>query len=243
MVTNLSVMKSKQELRREIWRRLEREKAARFPGAEGRIPNFVGAEKAARRAAELPIWKQARVLKCNPDAPQLPVRKLALEEGKKIYMAVPRLRESRCFVELDPGWLKALPREAASIRGAFRFGRQVTLEEMQPIDLVVAGSVAVNRLGARIGKGGGYSDLEFGLARQRKLLTEKTPVLTTVHPLQLVEEEIPVLPHDIPVDYIILPEEIIETNTRLPKPQGIYWEFLDEEKIQAIPVLVELRGR
>ena len=34
--------------------RLERERAARFPGTRGRIPNFRGAEAAASRLASLP---------------------------------------------------------------------------------------------------------------------------------------------------------------------------------------------
>lgn len=38
---------SKPELREHTWRLLEIHRAARFPGAKGRIPNFVGAERAA----------------------------------------------------------------------------------------------------------------------------------------------------------------------------------------------------
>ena len=56
-------------------------------------------------------------------------------------------------------------REAATIGGAARLGEAVGPEALGRIDLVVAGSVAVNRRGARVGKGGGYSDLEFALAR------------------------------------------------------------------------------
>ena len=33
------------------------------------------------------------------------------------------------------------------------------VEEVEPLDLVVCGTVAVNRTGIRVGKGGGYSDL------------------------------------------------------------------------------------
>jgi len=141
----------------------------RFPGARGRIPNFVGAERAADRLRELDVWKRAAVLKCNPDSPQRPVRLRALKEGKIVYMAVPRLRQSECFIELDPSRLGRQIGQASSIEGAFRFGRSVRPERMKEIDLIVCGTVAVNREGARIGKGGGYSDIEYGLAREAKL--------------------------------------------------------------------------
>ncbi|MBI5628854.1 MAG: 5-formyltetrahydrofolate cyclo-ligase, partial [Candidatus Rokubacteria bacterium] len=61
---------SKQDVREATWRLLEVHRAARFPGAKGRIPNFVGAERAALALASLGAWKRARVIKVNPDAPQ-----------------------------------------------------------------------------------------------------------------------------------------------------------------------------
>jgi hypothetical protein len=36
-------------------------KVARFPGAEGRIPNFTGAEAAAERLRRLPVWTAADI--------------------------------------------------------------------------------------------------------------------------------------------------------------------------------------
>jgi len=48
--------------------------------------------------------------------------------------------------------------------------------------------------------------------------------------------------HDLPVDFIITPEEVIVTRPRFPKPQGIYWEILEEEKLKSIPVLTRLRS-
>jgi 5-formyltetrahydrofolate cyclo-ligase len=138
-----------------------------------------------------------------PDSPQRPVRLRALKEGKMVYMAVPRLRELECFIELDPSRLRRNIKQAASIEGAFRFGRSVLPDNMMEIDLIVCGTVAVNLDGARIGKGGGYSDLEYGLARHVGLV-RKTPVVTTVHDLQVLDEKVPVLVHDIPVDVISL---------------------------------------
>lgn len=234
---------SKPELREHSWRLLEIHRAARFPGAKGRIPNFVGAERAALALQALPIWRRARVIKVNPDAPQIPVRRMALREGKTVYMAVPKLREEKCFIELDPAQLGKNLARAATIKGAARFGRAVRVSEVRRVDLIVCGSVAVNGEGARVGKGGGYSDLEFGLLREAGIVSDRTPILTTVHPLQIVASQVPMLPHDIPVDWIVTPEGALRCGARHPKPRGIYWECLAEEKIASIPVLSGLHGR
>ncbi len=109
------------------------------------------------------------------------------------------------------------------------------------IDLVVAGSVAVNRRGARVGKGGGYSDLEWALARQVDAVGETTPVLTTVHELQVVDDDIPMTDHDVPVDLIVTPERVIRPPRRRPKPRGIRWQALSQEQMAAMPPLRALR--
>ena len=70
------------------------------------------------------------------------------------------------FSRVAPARLRGQFREASTIRGAFRLGRPVSPEKMDPIDLIVAGSVAVTKEGARVGKGGGYSDLEYAMGRE-----------------------------------------------------------------------------
>ena len=231
-----SVADAKQVVRDRVWTALERERVARFPGARGRIPNFKGAEAAARRLAARPEWERASTLKANPDAPQLPVRVQALADRKLVYMAVPRLRDAKPFFLLDPKRLRLDPRDAASIKGASVAGKPVRLEQVGHVDLIVCGSVAVNRKGARIGKGGGYSDLELALLVERGLVDDATPIATTVHPLQLLDEELPETVHDFRVDLIVTPDEVIRTR-RARRPPGIVWGELDAAKEAAIPVL------
>jgi len=233
-------MDGKQAIRERVWARLEKERVARFPGARGRIPNFVGAERAAERLAGLDQWRAARTVKANPDAPQLPVRALALSEGRTLYMAVPRLRDPKPFILLDPRKLTGPPRSNASIRGASKAGRPVSIRRMRPIDLVVCGSVAVNGKGVRIGKVGGYSDLEFALLTEAGLLGDRTVVATTVHPLQVLDEDLPETQHDFRVDLIVTPEEVIRPGPRR-RGGGILWEDLDERRIEEIPILRTLR--
>jgi 5-formyltetrahydrofolate cyclo-ligase len=230
-------MTVKTEVRDAIWQLLAQEGVVRFPGAQGRIPNFVGAEKAAKLLSELNVWRKAQVIKVNPDAPQLPVRRAALADGKVLYMAVPRLRTEKCFIELDPQKLGSRVLLAASIKGAVKYGRPVSPREMRPVDMVVCGSVAVGRDGARVGKGGGYSDLEYGLLREENRVRELTPIVTTVHRLQIILHKIPMFPHDIPVDFFITPTEVIATRSVYPRPRGIYWDLLRVVKINTIPIL------
>jgi 5-formyltetrahydrofolate cyclo-ligase len=234
---------TKEEIREAIWEKMTKRKVARFPGAAGRIPNFIGAEAAAARLGEIPAWREARVNKANPDAPQRSVRHRALKEGKRVYMAVPRLRTLKCFLELNPEKLGKKIYAASSIKGAAILGKPVTVDEMPPVDLIVCGSVAVSRGGGRIGKGGGYSDLEYGLAKEAGILSDRTVTLTTVHSAQIVSDPLPLVPHDFPLDYIVTPEETIRCGAIYPGPRGIYWEDLSGARLSEIPFLAALRGR
>jgi 5-formyltetrahydrofolate cyclo-ligase len=223
---------------------MDREGVSRFPGAEGRIPNFAGAKLAAQRLAGHRLWKRARVIKANPDSPQTHVRRLALAEGKTLVMAVPRLREQHPFRVLDPRKLSAKQvREAATIKGALRHGKVVAVEEIPEIDFVLCGSVAVNLSGARVGKGGGFSDLEYGLLAEAGKVDARTPIVTTVHPLQLVPQRLEMLAHDIPVDVVITPEAPMPLTRAYPRPRGVDPDALTPEKIAEVPVLQRLFGR
>jgi len=151
-------------------------------------------------------------------------------------MAVRRLAAERPFVAIDPSRLSGRPGAAASIRGALRIGRPIAIERMRPIDLVVCGTVAVNQKGVRIGKGGGYSDLEFGLLVEAGLVGSSTILVTTVHDAQVVDDDLPETRHDFRVDLVVTPTRVIRI-ARRRRPPGILWDHLDEQKIRAIPVL------
>jgi 5-formyltetrahydrofolate cyclo-ligase len=228
----VGAVEAKQRVRERIWRTLESEGAARFPGARGRIPNFRGAEAAAARLAELPEWKAASVVKSNPDAPQLPVRRRARRDGKTLYMAVPRLAEDKPFLRVagDP-----------TIKKALSEGAPAGVEDLGHVDLIVCGTVAVNHTGVRVGKGGGYSDLELGLLTEAGLVDDATVIVTTVHPLQLLAEELPETAHDFRVDIVVTPDDVVRTHGRRRSP-GVLWEHLDDETIESIPVLAARRA-
>lgn len=238
------LLAAKAELRDEIWAGLRAAGANRFPAPEGRIPNFVGAEAAAERLRATGVWQAAGTLKANPDSPQWPVRQRALEDGKLLFMAVPRLAGPEPFFLLDPDHLAGSAREASSIKGASKSARPIGLHELQPVDLVVAGTVAAGLDGARLGKGGGFSDLEFAVASEAGLIGPDTVVVTTVHEAQVLPAgQIPTADHDVRLDLIVTPERVIEIPRRKRRPPAsVRWEELTDEKIAAIPLLTRLRA-
>jgi 5-formyltetrahydrofolate cyclo-ligase len=234
----------KDVIRQSVWSTLE-ETGAGLGSVWSHIPNFVGADKAAARLAELPIWQRARVVKANPDSAQIPARLRALLDGKLLYTPVPELRDDFPFLLLDPAKLKQQGvsfEDVAPIKGALQFGQPVRFNEMQPIDLVITGCVAVTRAGARTGKGGGFADLELGIFREFGLIKPDTPMVTTVHALQVVEDERLVMQaHDWPLDWIVTPDEVIETRTVYPHPQGVYWDTVQPDQYRDIPFLRALK--
>jgi 5-formyltetrahydrofolate cyclo-ligase len=241
-----ALLDAKAALRDEVWSALTEAKVARFPGARNRISNFTGAETAAELLRSLPEWEKARAVKSNPDSAQLPVRQRALEDGKTLYMAVPKLAEEDPFFLLDPEHLADPPRRAVSIKNATRSARRVAVDELDPVDLVVTGCVAVGEDGARLGKGGGFADLEFALAGAAGLISYRTVVVTTVHELQVRPAGVvPTAAHDIPVDLVVTPERVIDCRpARRERPTGeVRWESLTDEKIAAIPLLQKLRNQ
>jgi 5-formyltetrahydrofolate cyclo-ligase len=231
-------MRSKDQVREEVWKAMDREGVSRFPGAEGRIPNFAGAKLAASKLAAHRLWKRARVVKANPDSPQTHARRAALEDGKTLIMAVPRLRDIHPFRVLEPKRLtKAAMKEAATIKGALRHGRVIALDELPEIDLVLCGAVAVNLSGARVGKGGGFSDLEYGILIDAGKIDDHTTVATTVHPIQIVRQHLQTTSHDLPVDIIATPRAVIELERTYERPRGILWDHLQPPQIREIPIL------
>lgn len=235
-------MTDKQAVRDRVWDHLEEAGLARFPfPPHGRIPNFDGARDAAERLATLPEWQGADTVKANPDSPQLPARRNALHAGKTLYMAVPRLRDENCFVVFDPEHIDDLD-AAPTVSHMDDYGQRVGPDELPQIDCILSGSVAVATDGTRIGKGEGFSDLEYAVLRELDAVDDETPVVTTIHDDQVLDPEDAPEPdsHDVLVDIIVTPTQTIRTETR-GKPAGVDWDALGEEQLDEMPVLQRLR--
>jgi 5-formyltetrahydrofolate cyclo-ligase len=231
---------TKSKARTAVWDALKAEGVARFPfPPHGRIPNFEGAEQAARRLFDAKVLAEAGRIKVNPDAPQRYVRIEALRRDTEVYVPTPRLKGG--FKRLDPD---SIPNEevtsAASLSNMDQWAEPVSLAELPPLDAIVTGSVAVTRDGRRCGKGEGYSDLEY--ATLRELGHDPVPVATTVHPLQIVDA-MPTDRHDLPLSLIVTPDETITVDEPPAPPDGIDWAALSDDDLDDMPVLRTLRER
>ncbi|KAL4708514.1 hypothetical protein ACJJTC_014122 [Scirpophaga incertulas] len=237
---------TKQSFRLKVWRHLESSGLAMFPRpVYNRIPNFKGAPEAAAKLGELDVFKNAARVKVNPDKPQELVRVMCLEQNKTLYVPVPRLQTGFLNrLELPDGETgPAAIRKAVSRNGMETYGKPISIEDTVSLDLVVMGSVAVSKEGYRIGKGRGYGDLEFGLMMHMKAIQPNTVVVTTVHDCQVFDT----LPaelfgsHDVPIDIIVTPTQVIETHRKSPRPSGIMWHLLSNRRVQMMPILGQLR--
>ncbi|KAL6962520.1 5-formyltetrahydrofolate cyclo-ligase [Sarracenia purpurea var. burkii] len=234
-------------IRNRVWDTMEAKNIAQFPRpVHHRIPNFVGAPAAANKLSGLEVFRMAKCVKVNPDSPQKQVRFLTLNGGKKLLTPQPRLRTGFFSVLESLMLTPSTINEACTSIGVAKYGRPIGLDEKMKVDLIVIGSVAVDpKTGARLGKGEGFAELEYGMLRYMGAIDDSTPIVTSVHDQQLVDD-IPVeklLSHDVPVDIICTPTQVIFTNTSIPKPQGIYWDKLSPEKLGQIRILRELKNK
>jgi 5-formyltetrahydrofolate cyclo-ligase len=230
---------TKENIRSRIWTMLEELGAARPPRpVHGRIPNFVGADRATRRLLELEEFKKAEVVKVNPDSPQKPVREAVLRAGKILLTPTPRLRSGFLLVNQEH-----IPERgcgyAATMKGSFRYGQKTELRRLPKPDLLVVGSVAVTPSGGRVGKGGGYSELEYAILSELGLVDERTPIATTIHEIQIVED-LPMEAHDLRLDIIITPNRILRTHVTRVKAGSILWNKVTDDMISKMPILSEL---
>lgn len=235
---------SKWSIRSKIWDHLEKNDLVNFPRpCNNRIPNFVNAAVAAEKVAAMEQFKSARTIKINPDKPQENARFLTLEADKTLLVPTPRLRTG-LFNKITPpeDANKEMLRKCSTALGTKEHSKKISLKEKVTVDLVIVGSVAVSKEGYRIGKGEGFADLEYAMMATMEAVGPDTVVVTTVHDDQIVEIPEDLLEdHDLTVDFIVTPTQVIETGCKRPKPQGIIWSKLDYEKLYRIPVLRKLR--
>jgi 5-formyltetrahydrofolate cyclo-ligase len=233
-------------VRTRVWETLAREGVAVGPAFD-RIPNFVGADMAAKRLSELESWKRARTIKCNPDPPQIPVRLRALYDGKLLFSPVPYLTKGFPYLRIDPEKLSRQGVDfetAATSQGFLQHGEPIGFEDMPRLDFCVVGCVAVTRAGGRTGKGAGFADLEQGIFRELGLVDEETPLATTVHSSQVVETSAVVMEaHDSALHCIATEQELIETRTAHRQPDGVDWTKVRPDQLADIPFLAALRDK
>ena len=139
-----------------------------------------------------------------------------------------------------PGARPEIPLQAGAQGGGDDQGSAQTRSRGRPRRaardrLLVCGSVAVNLSGARVGKGGGYSDLEYGILIDAGKIDNHTTVATTVHPTQILRRHLMMTAHDLPIDLIATPRAVIDVERQYERPRGILWDHLQPPQIPRSP--------
>jgi 5-formyltetrahydrofolate cyclo-ligase len=186
-----------------IWNHMEKEGISRT-NCFGRIPDFHGSEKAADLLINSPEWKNTQTIFVSPDTAQRKVRENAFYDGKELIMPSPKLQDG--YILLETSSTLGNEMESSTINGAFKYGRRIKSFPM--VDMVVEGSVAVDKFGGRLGKGGGYGDVEISFLQYQGVIGPETPIVSTVHESQIVER-VPLESHDKNINMIVTPDRVL----------------------------------
>ncbi|KAL3716194.1 hypothetical protein ACJRO7_007886 [Eucalyptus globulus] len=251
-------------IRKRVWDSMEARNVAQNPWpVHHRIPNFVGASAATSELSELEIFQVAECVKVNPDSPQNQVRFLTLSDGKKLLMPQPCLRTG-FFSVLQSSMLAPHSVNEACTSAGLPIDPKTGAELGKGEGQVWLLQKVLNQTGAELGKGTsmvaskgsesvsvkcvltkiagckdlvaskGFAEPEYGMLQYMGAIDDSTPVVTSVEKFLI---------HDVPVDVICTPTQVIFTNTSIPKPQGIYWDKLSPEKLGQIRILRELERK
>ncbi|XP_001607418.1 methenyltetrahydrofolate synthase domain-containing protein [Nasonia vitripennis] len=239
-----AVLKTKQDFRKKVWCHMaEKRLSNSFRSLCSRTPFFKRATEATKRLCELEELKKSKLLMISPDKF---VILLPLKKEKEILIPTPRLFNG-LFSHIKNA--AGLPEEESKnvitrnnikqIESPVNFDTTTDLK----VDMLILGSVCVNRAGYRIGDGAGFADLEYAILSKMKAVNEKTTVVTLVHDCQILDDLPNELfePHDVPVDIIITPTQTIFVNPRLPKPTEIIWPAISKRRLAGMPVLGEIK--
>lgn len=198
-----TMVDTKESVRKMIWDTMENECIVKTT-CHGRIPVFQGSGNAADLLRTTVEWKDTNTIFVSPDTAQTQVRENVLLDKKQLIMASPRLLNG--YLKVRPEDVKGSEEEASTIEGAFKYGEK--LESFPKVDMVVEGSVAVDKNGGRLGKGGGYGDREISFLFNEALIDLFTPLVSTVHEVQLIEN-VPLESHDRKINMVVTPERVI----------------------------------
>jgi len=242
---------AKWKVRGRIWDELERRNLVSFPRpCHGRIPNFVGSDAAAHQLAATPEFQRARVIKVHPSLNANAFRERCYA-AQKTVLVPPLPGHDYLYICVDGAAIPPQHRAFASTKAGFnKFGTPITsLLDIPDVDFVVVASTAVcASTGARLGKGAGYGEVEWGILAQLGKVSEATPVATLVHDVQLVtEDELPTsifAHHDLPVDVVATPHQLVRCvrrPTSWQKPTGIDWTLITPQMASDIGALRQLR--
>ncbi len=225
--------RTKEEAREFMWSRMQGNMAFIKP-VYNTVPDFKGSSRACENLYDK--LKNLQRIFVSPDAPLTHLRELLVQSGKTVVMPTPRLKEGFVLVDGKEVSSKNI-RYSVTLSGALKTCK--TVNHVEGIDAFVVGSVCVGRDGSRVGKGGGFEDLAYGILRESNSIKDSAEICTVVHEMQIVTS-LPNTFFDIPIDIISTQRRVI-VNERRKRPNRVYWELLNKRKIEEISALKTLK--
>lgn len=154
---------------------------------------------------KMPVFKKSKVimvyLSFKNEVDTFKLIELMLEENKTVVVPYTNKEENI----LIPSILKDLGSSLSKNPFGYLEPKKDTLDPINPedIDLVIVPGLAFDKIGNRVGYGGGYYD---------RLLKKTNAIKVAVAYDFQVFARVPTSKHDIPVDYIVTPTKIIMKN-------------------------------
>lgn len=212
------------------------------------IADYEGSEQNAQRIRELAGDLDITTWFVTPDNNLDKLRESLVRDN--IPFVMPSYGILRGFLSLHPEDVPAGDeRFVGTLDGMNRYASPIPFGELadrqETFDILVTGSSFVTTDGLRMGKGHGFFDLEWAMLREVDLVDHTTKVVAVAHDVQVIDaDEIDrdsiIAEHDTIADYIVTPTTVHEIQDAPPKPTGIHWNLLAEEKIERIPPLAYL---
>jgi 5-formyltetrahydrofolate cyclo-ligase len=149
--------------------------------------------KLARHAGALPARTVAAFVGTKTEPPTLPLLDALTRAGRRVLLPV-----LRPDMDLEWGELRAAEALRPARLGLLEpTGASLGLEAVAAAELVLAPALAVDAAGRRLGQGGGSYD--------RALERAHAPVVAVVFDDDVLDDPIPVEPHDRPVAGVLTP--------------------------------------
>ncbi|KAL5282540.1 MTHFSD family protein [Megaselia abdita] len=233
---------TKHSLRGDVWMYIKENKLAEKQVYK-KIPIFTDYKKAIDSLTTLDVFKNSENIYTTNDLVFQPLKLNILKEKKSLYTPLYSGEDVLAKVkQLEEGEELTIEYVDSIISGK-KFDL-INMDNKVELDLVFLGSVLVSKDGRRIGNCNRITDLSFGYLVELGFITPKTKIVTLVHECQLQEFPENIMEvYDIPVDYIITPNEVIKVDNPLARPSGIIWEHINERQFKNSVVLQALKEK
>ena len=196
--------------------------------------------KAAEKLRRLQQYRNAATVFATPHESLLQARINCLTDGKNLLMPGPSIRKGFFLLAAHSIPFKDIS-VAVTYKGLEKYGQPlkgISLSQLS-VDLLLTDSLAVDRMGSRIGDGYGFFDLCCALLQELDGLKHDADVLTFIQEEQISQEILPQDKWDIKLTGAITPAQILQFESTGQKTK-IFWDALPHDRIKRIDPLWKL---